>query len=235
MFSLVFLNKQFFSDYPSDLYPQILSKEMRPYLCVKFPSDSNLYLVPLRSNLKSYYSFYLTPDGKRGLDFNKTIILKNNIYLDLENLPQIDQKEYGLLMSNQRRIKDRLYTFLHRFQRALTNPSAYHNEKLIRYSSLSYFTDIIEKGHYSKDYKIPEKFHQYDVKVVHIAPDDNLCRTVDRQGNFIDFELNNFMIRVKYNDLLHISLGYLDEKYEASTLKQHVPRQTERCTYERQR
>lgn len=150
-FELYKLSNQFIKDYPSNLYPEILSKTNRPHYCLLIDTHCDYFIcLPFRSNIehKNAFKFKNTNRSQQsnsGLDYTKMVIINNHDYLDNSNIV-IDQDEYKQAMQNIKKIIDDATEYLQTYIEHINNKTILHKRKfdrLYKYSTLPYFHDVL--------------------------------------------------------------------------------------------
>lgn len=148
VFELRLLNSQYYIDYPSNKYVDILSNQKRGYVIILFETKSG-YLVgtPFRSKIRhnNCYHFKNSARSKRtksGIDYSKSIILVDDKYVDKINYPRIDQDEYNELILKQVRIMAEISDYIDTYISHHKNTKVLDKEEYERrykYTSLKYF------------------------------------------------------------------------------------------------
>lgn len=112
------LTTKFYTDHPRTEYPEILSKDTRPYNCLLLQSKYGYYIcIPLRSHIKHQYGFWLHKDGKgtyAGLDYTKIIIIEGhdlNDYLEPKTA-LINQKQFITMRNRMPKIVEESQDFI---------------------------------------------------------------------------------------------------------------------------
>lgn len=110
------INAQFFVDYPISKFPEIEQDSIRPYLLLVFPLNSQLFLgVPFRTHMNHHngYSFKNSQrsiTNKSGLDFSKTLVIKDANYL--AGTQVVDGDEYNEMVKNIQKIEQGLLKYV---------------------------------------------------------------------------------------------------------------------------
>lgn len=106
---IICLTADFYRDYDSKLYPEILEKYTRPYNCLIVDTHKGYYIcVPYRSYINHRYA-YKFKSSKRsiqcrsGIDYSKMVIVTKKNYIS-EKSGIVDQDEYRETMQNIDRI-----------------------------------------------------------------------------------------------------------------------------------
>lgn len=98
-YQILNLTQQFFADYPSPPYDEIIRKPGRPYNCLLIQSHYGYFIcIPYRSHInhKHAYKFKNSVRSQRtksGLDYSKIVIITNSIYLSTANAI-VDKDEF---------------------------------------------------------------------------------------------------------------------------------------------
>ena len=98
-YEILKLSEEFYDDYPNPPYVEILKKHVRGYACLLFQSHNGYFIcVPYRSEISHKYAFHFkntrrSQKHKSGLDYTKTVIIKDLKYLSIEKAV-IDQDEF---------------------------------------------------------------------------------------------------------------------------------------------
>lgn len=115
------LSQKFYSDYDSVAYPEILTKNARAYNAVLFQTHYDYFIcVPFKTEIKHKYSFHFkkskrSQSHKSGLDYQKTVILKNLYYID--NKPAvIDVDKYKEMCEKFGKNQTRRFTICRRLR-----------------------------------------------------------------------------------------------------------------------
>lgn len=97
IFTLNKLSKDFFDDFPNEIYPEIEYKPLRPYLVIVIEIEGNRFALPFRTNIRHNYCYKFKNTNRltkssSGIDFTKAVIIKDERYIGDETT--IDDKEY---------------------------------------------------------------------------------------------------------------------------------------------
>lgn len=93
------LSKDFYLDYPSKEYPEILQKDNQPYVCLCIHTCYGFDVcIPYRTSIKHKYSYHFKKSERSrransGLDYTKVAIITENKYLS-SKIRTIDKDEY---------------------------------------------------------------------------------------------------------------------------------------------
>ena len=98
-------------------YPELLTKQERPYCCLTFYDERGFYIcIPYRSNVAQPNNAYMLRTRRNstrqnpGLDYSKIVIIKEESYID-DAIAVIDTDNYVNTVTHIERIKNcLLYT-----------------------------------------------------------------------------------------------------------------------------
>ena len=100
------LSPKFITDYPLSSYPELMYKLGRPYTCLLIETHDDYFLcVPFRSSINHRNAYHFTGTqrslkSRSGLDYSKTVVIKNGDYIDSATPAIVDQDEYSEMMKN---------------------------------------------------------------------------------------------------------------------------------------
>ena len=146
------LSAQFFTDYPHNQYPEIAVKMGRPYSCLLIEYLDDLFIcIPFRSHVRHPYAYHFktsarSKQSQSGLDYTKSVLLKNNDYLDTTTPAIVDQDEYKEAMVNLPRIVQEVFDYIEDYKNDLNGVKKLHpREWQRRYgrSTLPYFDHFL--------------------------------------------------------------------------------------------
>ena len=91
------LSKEFYKAHPHSEYPELETKENRPYVVLLVNINDIKFAIPLRTNIRHSYCYkFKTSDreteSSTGIDFSKAVVISNECYLGEET--DINDKEY---------------------------------------------------------------------------------------------------------------------------------------------
>lgn len=146
------LSNDFFNDYPISEYPELLTKEGRPYNCLLIDTHIDYFIcIPFRTNISPHNSdSYIFKNSNRskhhnsGLDYQKMLIIKEARYL--ENNAIVDQDEYSETMSNIDKIVMGAEKYLNTYIAHVNKTHILHQrdyDRHYKFSTLPYFHDIL--------------------------------------------------------------------------------------------
>ena len=140
------LSEKFYQDYPLSIYPEILSKEARSYVCLTFKVRDYYICIPYRSNVDHKYSYKFkyskrSKKKKSGLDYRKIVIIKNESYFE-KSSAIVDQDEYRETMMSIKKIVSSAEKFVDAYINHIKDIELLDNEEFDRrytVSALQYF------------------------------------------------------------------------------------------------
>lgn len=144
------LSNQFFVDFPSSNYPDIVQDPMRPYMVLIFPLNNQLYLcIPFRTHMNhnNGYAFRNSQrslTNKSGIDYSKTLIIQDLNYLDGNQV--VDQDEYNEMSIRIEVIKSDVISYVNDYVNHHKNINQLHPREYnrrYRYTTLKYFHSLL--------------------------------------------------------------------------------------------
>lgn len=148
------LSRKFFEDYPHSRYPEIATKNMRPYSCLLVEYLPDLFLcVPFRSHIRHPYAYHFKSSARSrqscsGLDYSKSVLLKDMRYLDDTTPALVDQDEYRETIVNLPRIIREASRYVLDYKDHITHIHLLHPREFERRygkSTLPYFDELLLK------------------------------------------------------------------------------------------
>ena len=146
------LSSNFYTDYPKTQYPELMQKDNRPYTCLLIETKDEYFIcVPFRSNI-THKDAFLFKNTRRstslhsGLDYRKTVIIKDMKYIDSSTPAIIDTDEYVATIANIERIVSEVNKYVDKYINHIQQISILHTrefERHYQYSTLQYFHDIV--------------------------------------------------------------------------------------------
>lgn len=136
------LTQEFFNDYPYSQYPEIEQKQERPYVLIIVNINNHQFAIPLRSSAKHKWKFALPSKDNSALDFKKAIYISDSKYLATYN-NRIRQSDYNYLKGKDKIIEKRFMKYIKEYVKAI-NTSDPNKERVVKYSTLSYFSDKVD-------------------------------------------------------------------------------------------
>ena len=142
------LSTRFYQNYPHEEYPELLTKQERPYCCLTFYDERGFYIcIPYRSNVAQPNNAYMLRTRRNstrqnpGLDYSKIVIIKEESYID-DAIAVIDTDNYVNTVTHIERIKNDALSYVDTYinhHRGVNVLSERHYMRKYRYSSLQYF------------------------------------------------------------------------------------------------
>ena len=151
-FEVYKLSNDFFNDYPISKYPELLTKDGRPYNCLLIDTHIDYFIcVPFRTNISPHnndsYKFKNSNRSKKstsGLDYQKMLIIKESRYL--EDNAIVDRDEYSEAISNINQIVVGSEKYLNTYINHVNQTQVLHQREYDRhykFSTLPYFHDVL--------------------------------------------------------------------------------------------
>jgi hypothetical protein len=146
------LSSKFISDYPADLYPELMHKKGRPYVCLLIDTHSGYFIcVPFRSSICHKNAFMFvgskrSQNTKSGLDYSKAVLVSNTEYLDSSTKAIVDPDEYTEMMRNLPKITKEAINYVDTYINHINGSAIIHAREFARnyqFSTLPYFHDIM--------------------------------------------------------------------------------------------
>lgn len=138
-----FLKKEFYEEYKN--CKELEKKENRPYACITLITIKNTtFAVPIRSHIKHNYAFFTNENKDKGLDFSKSVIIKDTKKFISTTTAYIDKEEYKKLLGKEKFIEKKLQSYIKIYKKALKTPNSLTNKKILEYSTLQYFHKELE-------------------------------------------------------------------------------------------
>ena len=146
------MSAAFFDAYPQDDYPEILMKNSRPYTCLVIETQEDyLICIPFRSSIRHKEAFFFTNTNRSkrtrsGLDYKKTIIIKDFSYIDTNSSVVVDNDEFVAMMTNITKIVNDVHVYISKYVNHKKGIAPLHKrefERRYQYSTLPYFDDIL--------------------------------------------------------------------------------------------
>jgi protein AbiQ len=149
------LSAQFFADYPHSKYPEIAVKKERPYSCLLIEYMDDLFIcIPFRSHVRHPYAYHFKSSARSqrsrsGLDYTKSILIRDHGYLDISTPAIVDQDEYKETVLNLPRIVREAFDYISDYKDDLNGVRKLHpREWQRRYgrSTLPYFDGFLQNA-----------------------------------------------------------------------------------------
>ena len=135
----VFLSDDFYKDYDTNTYKEILKKDSRPYVMFIIKIDNIDYAVPFRTNINHKFAYFTNPPKKCGIDYKKAIVVTKSNYLDESKYVLVNQREYINIRENEDVIIKEFKDYLKKYKKAIKKLSVKRNYEICKFSSLEYF------------------------------------------------------------------------------------------------
>lgn len=142
------LSEKFIKDHPLSVFPELMYKKGRPYTCLLIETHADyLICVPFRTSINHPYAFHFK-DTKRskkshsGLDYSKSVIIKDDDYIDSKTPVVVDQDEFREVMKNLPAIVENVLFYVDTYINHKNGTAVIHQrmyDRMYSYSSLQYF------------------------------------------------------------------------------------------------
>lgn len=145
------LSNQFYRDYDTEIYLEILKTSTRTYNVAIFEGIGNYYIcVPFRTDIRHSSAFKFkntkrSSNHQYGIDYKKMIIItkdKYNQYIDFINPPLIDNDEYVIYRQNLDTINREALDYLQKYinhHSGIISMSEREYRRKYQYTTLHYF------------------------------------------------------------------------------------------------
>lgn len=191
----IFLNQKFYEEYPKDLYPEIMRKDIRPYVMVRVRINGHEFGLPLRSNIEHKHAFWTDEANKCGIDYSKAVTIPSKDYIDRKK-PHIRKSEHLALRGKDYDIRSGFMKYVKQYKKALKALDVKRNHILVNYSTLQYF-------HKELQLDIAHEIHK-------IRPSYPALKHVSKETiDFIDQLNRQFKKKLSYQEIkvYHHNLG----------------------------
>ncbi len=143
MLDFVFLSNEFFSDYAN--CTEIEKKRDRPHIQITLQVGSNIFCIPMRSNINHKHVLWTDKTNHCGVDFSKAVIITNpSRYIDLGRQPHIRPEEFKALKKvSEYEIRRRMLAYIAEYKQAKRRPDIPRNRILLQCSTLQYFEQYL--------------------------------------------------------------------------------------------
>lgn len=149
-FSVRNLSQAFYNDYPASEYPEILTKNGRPYTCLMITGDTYLICIPYRSSIPHREAFLFSNTkrssrSRSGLDYKKTVLITNPDYID-SSPAVIDADEYRMTKENLSKIASGINSYIQKYVNHVNGTKILHQREYNRryqFSTLPYFNNLL--------------------------------------------------------------------------------------------
>lgn len=156
----IYLSSSFHIDYPQTIYPEIERKIDRPYILIYVNINNYNFAIPMRSHINHKFAYITDKMNKCGVDFSKTVYIKDIKYINQIDKPQIRQNEFNFLKGKDNIIKKKLLRYIKEYVEA-RNSQDLNRLKHFQFSTLKYFEDDVD---YEKI--VENNFPKYKIKSV---------------------------------------------------------------------
>lgn len=141
-YQFVFLTSQFYEDYKQ--CSEIEQKPDRPHLRMVLEINGMTFAIPFRSNISHPHALLTDKKNKCGLDFSKAVVITDTVrYIDSSRFPHIRKNEFDALRGKEHIVEDGMLRYIRAYAKALKRPDVPRNAKLLEYSTLQYFQDVL--------------------------------------------------------------------------------------------
>ncbi|MEG0374290.1 MAG: hypothetical protein RR547_11050 [Raoultibacter sp.] len=140
-YELRYLSCKFYSDFPHDLFPEILYKNSRPYAVFLVLIHGVKWAVPFRSHINHSYCFRTCPPKKCGIDYSKGVVIADDSYLEIDIDVVVNQAEFNNLKGNQKLVLKGFRNYLKSYKKAKGSMHIDRSRTLVENSSLQYFEE----------------------------------------------------------------------------------------------
>lgn len=138
------LSQKFYNDYPQSQFPEMMSKDDRPYTMTTTTVGGLLFAIPLRSDINHNYNVLWTDKANRhGLDFTKAVLILDADYIDHSEKVYIRSNEHRHLLGKEHRVQQKMEKCIEDYKNAKNNLSIEHNRTYCSFSTLQYFEEYI--------------------------------------------------------------------------------------------
>lgn len=144
------LNPSFFIAYPSPPYTEIERDIKRPHTVIIFHYRNDLFIcVPFRSHIshKNCYHFRFSSRSKKsrsGIDFSKTIIIKNPSFIG--NISTIDNDEFSELLKYKYEIMNKINNYIEAYIMHFNGKKLLSKgefDRKYKFTTLKYFHNLL--------------------------------------------------------------------------------------------
>ncbi|MBQ6399202.1 MAG: hypothetical protein IJI21_03685 [Clostridia bacterium] len=146
------LSAKFMADYPLASYPELMYKQGRPYTCLLIETREDIFLcVPFRSTINHPNAYHFTGTkrslkSRSGLDYSKTVVIKDSDYIDAVTPAIVDRDEYSEMMRNISTIAQDVLDYINGYVNHKNGTIPLHPREYIRkygFSTLPYFDELL--------------------------------------------------------------------------------------------
>lgn len=141
-YKLNYLSAEFYNKYNSIDYPEIVSKENRPYMVILIQIENNTFAIPFRTNVKhnNCYKFENSTretDSITGLDYSKAVIVNDSKYIGAA--ARINDAEYTELDINYHVIIKQFTAYVKDYLKFVSGTLNEFQAQKYKYTTLKYF------------------------------------------------------------------------------------------------
>jgi protein AbiQ len=140
------LSNEFYKDFPKKEFPEIESKQNRPYVVLLVKVRNLVFAIPLRTNIKHSYCYKFKKSDRQtnsstGIDFSKAVVIRKEIYLgektDINDKEYLEiQEKYFFIISKFKKYVEGYITFKKDSSNEFLN-------KKYKFCTLKYFEDML--------------------------------------------------------------------------------------------
>lgn len=141
-YKLNYLSEVFYAKYNSTDYPEIETKDNRPYMVILIKIKNNTFAVPFRTNVphNNCYKFKTSTRPSKsvtGIDYTKAVIVNESEYIG--EAARINDKEFVELNSNYKFIIKQFSKYVSDYIKYAKGNNSYYASKKFKYTTLKYF------------------------------------------------------------------------------------------------
>lgn len=147
-YQVYLLSQKFTADYPLSKYPELMYKDGRPYTCLLIKTHDDYFLcVPFRSSINHRFAYHFSSTQrsrrtKSGLDYSKTVVIRDTEYIDSSVPAIVDQDEYSEMVRNLPQIVEEVFNYVNAYISHKKGVFTLHPREFQRryaFSTLPYF------------------------------------------------------------------------------------------------
>ena len=140
------LSKEFYKAHPHSEYPEMETKENRPYVVLLVNINDIKFAIPLRTNIRHSYCYkFKTSDRETdsitGIDYSKAVVISKDSYLG--EVTDINDKEYLELQQKTFFIINKFKKYVNDYINYKKHGGNEYVAKRYAFSTLKYFDDIL--------------------------------------------------------------------------------------------
>ena len=140
------MTEGFFSKYPYEEYPEILSKSERPYVCLLVEWNNAFVCIPFRSNIKHKEAFIFkhtkrSKISRSGLDYKKLVLTNDPKDIDTVDV-LVDSDEYKISTRFMNEIVDDVTKYIIAYTEHISGKNIldiHEYDRKYKYSTIAYF------------------------------------------------------------------------------------------------